>query len=79
MFIHKLLIKVAVGRDQKEEWKESFTKTYKEKFKAFQLRKKLYIQLSLDIDVHNRQQLETTHTFLQSFLFVVNFYQHFGR
>lgn len=22
MFIHKLLIKVAVGRDQKEEWKE---------------------------------------------------------
>ena len=40
MFIHKLLIKVAGGRDQKEEWKESFTKTYKEKFKAFQLRKK---------------------------------------
>lgn len=43
---------------------QCFTKIYKEKFKAFQLRKKnLCIQLSLDTDVHNRQQLETTHIF----------------
>lgn len=51
--IQKLLIKVSIGQDWKRirelnREEQCCTKIQKEKFKAFQLKKKLYIQLILD-------------------------------